>query len=84
MPLVLIIYPVSSLEKIKPFLETLNDPTALLRCVQQEEGERSGVRLSVHCCKLQLIWKAEHKPTAVRDTPLLPREVPESDLPAVR
>ena len=67
-PLVLIIYPVRSLETINLFLETaaLSGPTALLSCVQHEKGEGSGVRLSIHCCKLQLIWKAEYISTTVR------------------
>ena len=60
MPLALIIYLVSSLEKIKPFVKTaaLHGPRAFLKPGQQEKGEGSAVSLSVHCCKLHLIWES--------------------------
>lgn len=55
-PFILIIYPVSSLEKITLFMgtATFNKHTALLRFMYQEEGQVSRVRLSVYF-KLQLI-----------------------------
>lgn len=85
MPPVLIIYLMSSLEKMKPSLKTaaLNDPRAFLRPVQQEKGEGNRVRLSVHCCKWQLIWESrtqQHSGISPYHPPHT--GVPESDLPA--
>ena len=61
---VLIIYPGSSLEKVSPFLGTaaFNQAAFLLSRRKVREVES----VSVCHCKLQLIQKAEHKSTAVR------------------
>ena len=85
MPPVLIIYLMSSLEKVKASLKTaaLNDPRAFLRPAQQEKGEGSRVRPSVHCCKWQLIWESrtqQHSGISPYQPPCT--GVPESDLPA--
>lgn len=59
-PFIIIVYPVSSLEKINLFLgKTSSTETCM-------SGERCRVKLSVCYCKLQLNQKAEHsKSTAV-------------------